>query len=614
MKELILSNDSYQMNWVEGNIEWGTVICKANLTVDKKSYREGDIIKEEYTFTNHTNREVFTELTDIKIYVPFNDDYTTAQECMERKCHTHIWCGDDIAYIMALRMGGEAPHLGLVLNKGAIHSYSIERDIERISNDRGDFILHPKPFSLSPKESYVIAWTLFPHNGKEDFYKKIVKYCNRFLDVQAENYVLFSGEDVIVKIKANYNFTKEEVEITQNGKKVDFIIKEQTIFIKEASEATGEIKYQISVKGVNTFLRLLVLPNLKELVKARCHFITQRQQYNKLNSRLNGAYLIYDNQDNSLFYSSANDYNGGRERVGMGILLAKYLQTQDDPDVDKSLRHYIEYVKRELVNESTGEVYNDYMCNNKRKRLYNSPWFALFYLELYQLYKRSEYLIVAYKIIVYYYENGGTRFYPIELPIIYIISCMSKENMDKEIQVVMEYFKQHADFIAKTGIDYPRSEVNYEQSIVAPAADILFQVYMLTKNQEYLEAAKKQLKVLELFNGRQPDYHLYEVAIRHWDGYWFGKNKMYGDTFPHYWSSLTGIVYRYYSEVTGNKEYQEKFKKSLRATLSLFYPDGTASCAYVYPATVNGQKANFADPYANDQDWGLYYAWKYLES
>ena len=185
--------------------------------------------------------------------------------------------------------------------------------------------------------------------------------------------------------------------------------------------------------------------------------------------------------------------------------------------------------------------------------------------------------------------------------------------MDKEIQVVMEYFKQHADFIAKTGIDYPRSEVNYEQSIVAPAADILFQVYMLTKNQEYLEAAKKQLKVLELFNGRQPDYHLYEVAIRHWDGYWFGKNKMYGDKFPHYWSSLTGIVYRYYSEVTGDKEYQEKFKKSLRATLSLFYPDGTASCAYVYPATVNGQKANFADPYANDQDWGLYYAWKYLE-
>ena len=48
MKELILSNDSYQMNWVEGNTEWGTVTCKVNLTVDKKSYREGDIIKEEY--------------------------------------------------------------------------------------------------------------------------------------------------------------------------------------------------------------------------------------------------------------------------------------------------------------------------------------------------------------------------------------------------------------------------------------------------------------------------------------------------------------------------------------------------------------------------------------
>ena len=36
---------------------------------------------------------------------------------------------------------------------------------------------------------------------------------------------------------------------------------------------------------------------------------------------------------------------------------------------------------------------------------------------------------------------------------------------------------------------------------------------------------KGRIKVLELFNGMQPDYHLYEAAIRHWDGYWFGKKR-----------------------------------------------------------------------------------------
>jgi hypothetical protein len=35
--------------------------------------------------------------------------------------------------------------------------------------------------------------------------------------------------------------------------------------------------------------------------------------------------------------------------------------------------------------------------------------------------------------------------------------------------------------------------------------------------------------------------------------------------------------------------------------------DGKASCAYIYPLTVNGKPGKFYDPYANDQDWALYY-------
>ncbi len=97
---------------------------------------------------------------------------------------------------------------------------------------------------------------------------------------------------------------------------------------------------------------------------------------------------------------------------------------------------------------------------------------------------------------------------------------------------------------------YPASKVNYEQSIVAPAADILLSVYALTKEERYLTAAERQIQILELFNGMQPDYHLYEVAIRHWDGYWFGKRRYFGDTFPHYWSALTGNVFELYGRPT----------------------------------------------------------------
>ena len=98
-----------------------------------------------------------------------------------------------------------------------------------------------------------------------------------------------------------------------------------------------------------------------------------------------------------------------------------------------------------------------------------------------------------------------------------------------------------------------------------------------------------------------------EVAIRHWDGYWFGKRGMLGDTFPHYWSSLTGQVFERYGRITGEKEWLDRAERNLRGSLSLFFPDGSASCAMVYPSSVNGETAHFYDPWANDQDWGLYH-------
>ncbi len=609
MKEMIYSQDKYRMNWIEGTVEWGTVKCRLPLNVEVKRHYEGNIIKEQYIFTNNTDKDIFTKLTDIGIYTPFNDDYTTAAECMTNKCHAHIWCGNETAYVMALRMGGEAPHAGLVLNSGAIGGYSVERDMERMSNDRGDFILHPSPFSLAPNESYMISWTLFPHNGKEDFYKQTSVYCDKFLDIRAEKYVLFKGENINVEIKSDFLFKEKDVHILLGDKKADFTVKDNSVFFKVNAEVQGEMKYQICVGGVHTYLRLLVLPSLGNLIKSRCHFIAEKQQYNNKNSRLNGAYLIYDNEENSLFYSAQYDYNGGRERVGMGLLLALYLQNEKDADAEQSLLKYADYVKRELVDENTGEVYNDYMYDGSYKRLYNASWFALFYIELYKLYKKRDYITVAYKILMNYYENGGAEFYPIELPAVEIIRCMETEHMETE--TIMKQFIKHADFISETGTNYPSSEVNYEQSIAAPAADILFKVYNLTKDKKYLNAAEKQLEVLELFNGLQPDCHLYETAIRHWDGYWFGKRKMYGDTFPHYWSSLTGNVYFEYAKITGNDMYIKKAEASYRSTLSLFMSDGSASCAYVYPVSVNGEKAGFYDPYANDQDWGLYFMMRY---
>ena len=301
--------------------------------------------------------------------------------------------------------------------------------------------------------------------------------------------------------------------------------------------------------------------------------------------------------------------------MGMGVLLARFLQQKKQgefPELEKSLKTYMDYVKRELVDIKTGKVCNDAGMDDSYHRLYNLPWAATLFLEVYRLWKNEENLHTAYRIVRYFYMDGGKKFYPIQLPVLLLMSeikqLLGQNPFWKEAyQILINLFRKHADELCEYGIHYPGSEVNYEQSIVAPAADVLLSVYMLTGEKKYLEEGTRQIKVLELFNGMQPDYHMNEVAIRHWDGYWFGKERYFGDTFPHYWSAITGVVFRRYGDILQDETWIKRGEAAIRGVLPLFFADGRASCAYVYPIAVNDRKAGFFDSYANDQDWGLYY-------
>lgn len=612
MRELINRGDKYKMNWIEGSTEWGTVKAPDGLEVSVSSRQEENIVIETYRFTNKTDRDIFTSLRDISIYTPFQDDYPDAGTCMTNRCHAHIWCGEDISYVMALRMGGEGPGLGLVLTEGSLGGYSIERDLSRRSNDRGDFILHPSPVSLVPGESFSVSWTLFWHEGISDFYESLEKYNPRHIEISAGDYVVFEGEKVSISVKPVFEYQADDICIKDNGFPVNYTVERGVIRIEE-NAGVGEHTFQISVKGVNTHCSILVLPPFEKLAERRCHFIAEKQQYRNAGSRLDGAYLIYDNEEKHMYYSERSDFNGGRERVGMGVLIAKYLQKREDRTLSDSLDRYVEYVERELFDPETGVVYNDYQRDGRWNRLYNYPWISVLYLELYKLRRDKKMLIYAYRALRSYYEQGGAGFYAIEIPVYDIVSCLEEENMTEEKATLMDWFEKHCEILTGNGLNYPTSEVNYEQSIVAPAAHILLQMFRVTGEQRYLDAAGEQIKVLELFNGLQPDHHLYEAAIRHWDGYWFGKRRMYGDTFPHYWSALTANVYSDHAAVTGDAEYQRKADAAHRGVLSLFMPDGSASAAYVYPVSVNGRSAGYYDPYANDQDWGMYFMMKYGE-
>lgn len=167
----------------------------------------------------------------------------------------------------------------------------------------------------------------------------------------------------------------------------------------------------------------------------------------------------------------------------MGVLIARALQQnllKDREKAEQSLREYHAFYLRELVNVATGLVCNCSGKDNSYFRLYNYPWAVTFFLECWKLWGEKENLKTAVRITEKFYEQDGFRFYPIEMPIVMLCQELEKAGEQEDLKTVRDLFRRHADQLIEIGTAYPASEVNYEQSIVQPAAEVILQVYEVT--------------------------------------------------------------------------------------------------------------------------------------
>ena len=322
--------------------------------------------------------------------------------------------------------------------------------------------------------------------------------------------------------------------------------------------------------------------------------------------------MIYDNQDKCLIFDNENpDFNACRERIVMGLLVAKYLQYDKDEKIYASLMKYYDFVTREFYDEETGAVYNTIGKDPSFKRLYNAPWMSLFMMEMFNLTNDTVYLHNMVKLLKVYYSIGGDKFYPNGLSMYESIDALNRAGMTKEAEEITSFYKNHAENIIKTGVFYPAHEAPYEQTIVTPAVTLLSQVYMLERDERILSECEKHLKILEKFNGTQPDFHLYENSIRHWDAYYFGKRKNFGDTMPHAAAIHTANSYLHFAQISGNNDYLKRAISCAKNMLCLYTPEGEGTMAYVYPLYVNNVRCGYYDEFSNEQDGVLYYLIKY---
>ena len=156
--QLVFSGDPKQMNWFREDYRYADVKCPPEFTWNVSHERQGDELTTTVVIQNAGSHPYFTNKGSIGISFPLADLYKGSDICLNYCCHAHIFCGENTSYIMALRMGGAAPHLGMVLTEGSLCGYSIERDVEKSSNDRGCFWLHPSPKEFAPGEAMTLSW------------------------------------------------------------------------------------------------------------------------------------------------------------------------------------------------------------------------------------------------------------------------------------------------------------------------------------------------------------------------------------------------------------------------------------------------------------------------
>ena len=483
----------------------------------------------------------------------------------------------------------------------------IETIIEGTIEERGIIALDLPDLLLKPGESYSLEWHVFAHNGNDDFRHKLLEKGSVL--VSCNKYVFEKGEKARVECRSLEPL--EACTAKMNGVPVPVKQEGNLCFVEVPMEQAGEVRFDFYYNGnKQTHADCLVISNTADLIRKRVDFIRTRQQMNNPSDLRDGAYMVYDNEGDSIYLNDTPNCNPvdrdeGAERLGMGVLLAKQYLLTKDPELKQSLLRYANFVRRKL--QTDNYVTYSSVDQKNRNRGYNYMWVAELYFQMYKVTGDKQFVTDGYKTLKSMFQQFGYGFYAIGIPVRLGLQSLKEAGMKKEYTDLRNDFIKTGDVFVKNGLNYPAHEVNYEQSIVAPAIQFLAQLYLETGSQKYLDEVKRQMPVLEAFNGFQPSYHLNEVAIRHWDGHWFGKCELFGDTFPHYWSTITGAVYYYYALCTGDSSYQKRAENVVRNNLCLFFEDGKASCAYMYPYKIDGVKAEFYDPYANDQDWALVY-------
>ncbi len=468
-KAISYPDDAFQMNWILEHSDWGHVIgfddCHVTVTeggidvhaeqnslslVVSKRVKDG-FYTEEYCITNHGDMPFSFTKENLGIHFPYNCTFENKTNLHDTSCVTHVWCGGDYSWMYSAKPSGVDKYLVCHVNEGYISDYSISYDISRTGSGasyRGAIVLLPGEFVLDAgaKVQFSFVFCFFDQVPTTDVPNE---FCR--MTVSADQYSAFVGESIACHFRSMDSW--EDIEIICNGKPITYQKTGQNADWTLLADAPGEQIISVSVNGKRLWMKLNVLLPLEELLICRASFITQKQQYHEAGHPLDGAYLIYDRDENTQFYEAHfADHNACRERLAMGIVVAQALQKRYDAEMMQSLEKHRRFIERQILDREHFIVRDGENIENQRIRAYNYPWMAVYYLEWYMLTGEKECLQYAASIVISYYApaNGGRQ----ESPCIRnheICSYLQAEGMEELRQKLLGYTLAHADRIIRDG-------------------------------------------------------------------------------------------------------------------------------------------------------------------
>ncbi|TCO52169.1 hypothetical protein EV646_1011166 [Kribbella antiqua] len=551
----------------------------------------GERFTESYTWTNVGEAEA--QLTSLAVNVPIRDVYDAAVSSLARSCHAHIFTGGAWSWILAEPMSATPPLLGVIVREGDLWAYSIEsRNTHTSSDNRGHIVVHPTDharnpeafggqpiLTLAPGASYTLTWELGWYDSREAFLAAT--------DAPAE------FPDLTAPL----------------GSAVPVELAEGTRMVAAGGETHGVKYVELERDGRRSRTAVAHLAPTRDLVEARVERILNEHRPVERPEPERFAFLPVDTRTGLRQTENAwADWSDGAERVGMAVLLqqARLQNWGDAAAIDDALLGFARFARERLI-QADGSIRRSSRPGNEPLRLYNTPWLAHFFVDQFELYGDVADLELAATLLESSYALGVADHLSIGHPEAVVATATALQHRGDAARAdsLREALIGHTRRFVDRGTDLPAHEVKYEQSMVAPLVSLLATGYELRPDERVLAALRTSLGWLRAFGGPQPHVRLRDVGIRHWDGYWFGIDRQWGDTFPHYWSVLTAIALRQLPEELKTEENQRAADAIFAANLVDFSPAGDATCAFLLPSCVDGRPAYRADPLANDQDWAL---------